>query len=130
MAVHAAKMEAEACNVSPGVQSLPSKVLKKLEPIMMQTMKQEKTMPKGTSPALGTRRTGVQRNTKMYMQLSTMLCTMPTHKMGLLLHINLAPSLYDCHSCVSYNYAISTSFCAIMSKILDFRSFPSMSGLQ
>ena len=109
IAVQAAKIEAEACNVSPGVQFLPSNVLKKLEPIMMQTMKQENTMPNGTSLASGTSRTGVQRKTKMYMQLSTMLWTMPIHKTGLLLQISLAPSLYDCHSLVSCKNALAES---------------------
>ena len=38
------------------------------EPTMMQTMKQEKTIPKGVLPVS---RTGVHRNTKMYMQDSS-----------------------------------------------------------
>ena len=41
---------------------------KRLEPTMMQTMKQEKTMPRGVEPVS---RTGVQRNTKMYMHDSS-----------------------------------------------------------
>ena len=41
---------------------------KRLEPTMMQTMKQEKTMPRGVEPVS---RTGVHRNTKMYIQDSS-----------------------------------------------------------
>ena len=51
------------------------KILKKLTSdlnLIYLTMKQEKIMPRGAdAPALD--RTGVQRKTKMYMQLSTML---------------------------------------------------------
>ena len=39
------------------------------EPTMMQTMKQENTIPRGTGEPVS--RTGVQRNTKMYMQDSS-----------------------------------------------------------
>ena len=38
------------------------------EPTMMQTMKQEKTIPRGVLPVS---RTGVHRNTKTYMQDSS-----------------------------------------------------------
>ena len=38
---------------------------KRAEPTMMQTMKQENTIPRGVEPVS---RTGVQRKTKMYMQ--------------------------------------------------------------
>ena len=41
---------------------------KRAEPTMMQTMKQENTMPRGVEPVS---RTGVQRKTKMYMQDSS-----------------------------------------------------------
>ena len=41
---------------------------KSAEPTMMQTMKQENTMPRGVEPVS---RTGVQRKTKMYMQDSS-----------------------------------------------------------
>merc|ERR1712029_936414 len=47
----------------------------------MQTIKQENIMPKGPW-LVGTSKTGVQRKTKIYMQLSMMLCTIPTHKIG------------------------------------------------
>jgi hypothetical protein len=92
MAVQAAKMVADVCKVCPGVQSLAKSFEKKLEPIIMQTMKHEKIMPNGTSLS-GTSITGVQRNTKMYMQLSMMLWTMPIHKTGRLDTIRLKPSL-------------------------------------
>ena len=55
------------------------------------TMKQEKIIPSGAGAA-AVDRTGVQRKTKMYMQLSTMLCTSPTKKMGRLRQISSAPS--------------------------------------
>ena len=42
---------------------------KRAEPTMMQTMKQENTMPRGTGEPVS--RTGVQRNTKMYIQDSS-----------------------------------------------------------
>ena len=54
-------------------------------------MKQEKIIPSGAGAA-AVDRTGVQRKTKMYMQLSTMLCTSPTKKMGRLRQISSAPS--------------------------------------
>ena len=41
---------------------------KRAEPTMMQTMKQENTMPRGVEPVS---KTGVQRKTKMYMQDSS-----------------------------------------------------------
>ena len=41
------------------------RIEKRALPTMMQTMKQEKTIPRGVEPVS---RTGVQRNTKMYMQ--------------------------------------------------------------
>ena len=41
------------------------RMVKRDEPTMMQTMKQEKTIPKGVVPVS---RTGVHRNTKIYMQ--------------------------------------------------------------
>ena len=50
---------------------------KRALPTMMQTMKQEKTMPRGVLPVS---RTGVQRNTKMYMQDSNRDCTHPSSK--------------------------------------------------
>merc|ERR1719400_1354142 len=41
------------------------RIEKRALPTMMQTMKHEKTIPRGVLPVS---RTGVQRNTKMYMQ--------------------------------------------------------------
>ena len=50
---------------------------KKAEPTMMQTMKQEKTMPSGVEPVSST---GVQRKTKMYMQDSSRDWTTPSSR--------------------------------------------------
>ena len=47
------------------------------DPTMMQTMKQEKTMPRGVVPVS---RTGVHRNTKIYMQDSNRDWTAPSKK--------------------------------------------------
>jgi hypothetical protein len=54
-------------------------------------MKHEKIIPSGAGDPCADM-TGVQRNTKMYMQLSTMLCTSPTKKIGRFLQIRSAPS--------------------------------------
>ena len=50
---------------------------KKAEPTMMQTMKQEKTMPSGVEPVSST---GVHRKTKMYMQDSSRDWTTPSSR--------------------------------------------------
>ena len=50
---------------------------KRALPTMMQTMKQEKTMPRGVLPVS---RTGVQRNTKMYIQDSSRAWADPNRK--------------------------------------------------
>ena len=47
--------------------------LKMLDPIMIQTMKQENIIPSGTSLFFGIKSTGVHKKTKMYIQLSMML---------------------------------------------------------
>ena len=47
--VQMAKIVAAVCKVSPGVQFLLTKVLKRLDPIIIQTMKQEKIIPRGTA---------------------------------------------------------------------------------
>ena len=98
MVVHIANMMVANRRVSPGVQSVPDDLnsrealldwkftyqllfyepffknqLNKLEPIMMQTIKHENIIPKGTSSLLGMSRTGVHKNTKIYMQLSMIL---------------------------------------------------------
>ena len=59
---------------------------------MMQTMKAEKAIPKGRGPSLLPVRTGVQRNTKMYMHASTMLCMAPNSNTRLSFTIYLYPS--------------------------------------
>ena len=48
-----------------------------LEPIMMATMKQAKTMPKGGLTGM---RTGVHMNTKMYITDSITVCRRPSSK--------------------------------------------------
>ena len=63
-------------------------------PFKKVTMKQEKIMPRGAG-AEAVDKTGVHRNTKMYMQLSTMLWTRPIKKIGRLRQIINAPSRYD-----------------------------------
>ena len=47
--VHIAKVVAALCKVSPGVQFLLISVLKRLDPIMIQTIKHEKIIPRGTA---------------------------------------------------------------------------------
>ena len=63
---------------------------KRALPTMMQTMKQEKTMPRGVLPVS---RTGVQRNTKMYMQDSSRDWQDPRRKTWLSLKMILSPSM-------------------------------------
>ena len=53
------------------------RIEKTAEPTMMQTMKQEKTMPRGVLPVS---RTGVQRNTKMYIHDSSRAWADPNRK--------------------------------------------------
>ena len=50
---------------------------KSADPTMMQTMKQEKTMPRGVLPVS---RTGVHRNTKMYIHDSSRAWADPNRK--------------------------------------------------
>ena len=52
---------AEFFNVSPGFHPIFKNQLNKLEPIIMQTIKHEKIIPRGTSLFLGMRRTGVPK---------------------------------------------------------------------
>ena len=71
---------------------LRSKVLTE-EPIMMHTIKQEKTRPNGQFPEdLFESKTGVQRKTKTYMMDSNMDCTKPRRRMVLSLKIARNPS--------------------------------------
>ena len=62
------------------------------DPTMMQTMKQEKTMPRGVVPVS---KTGVQRNTKMYMQDSSSDWTVPRSRTCLSLKMILRPSMQE-----------------------------------
>merc|ERR1719228_1966681 len=68
------------------------RIEKRADPTMMHTMKQEKTMPRGVAPVS---RTGVQRNTKMYMQDSNRDCTDPRSKTCSSLNMILSPSIHD-----------------------------------
>ena len=61
---------------------------KRALPTMMQTMKQEKTMPRGVLPVS---RTGVQRNTKMYMADSAVVWTSPSWRTLLVLRMVCRP---------------------------------------
>jgi len=63
------------------------------EPIMIQTMKHEKTKPSGQWPTES--RTGVHRKTKMYMIDSNMDCTTPRRKMMGSLKMTRNPSRND-----------------------------------
>merc|ERR1719278_1108603 len=65
---------------------------KRAEPSMMQTMKQLKTIPRGVAPVS---RTGVQRNTKMYMQDSNRDWTHPNSKIFSSLKMILRPSMQE-----------------------------------
>ena len=51
--------------ISPSEKPRLERIEKTAEPTMIQTMKQEKTMPKGVVPVSST---GVHRKTKIYMQ--------------------------------------------------------------
>merc|ERR1711971_1280368 len=66
--------------MAASLQPLWLRMEKRAEPTMMQTMKQEKTMPRGTGEPVS--RTGVQRNTKMYMQDSSNPGTSPAAAPG------------------------------------------------
>ena len=61
--------------ISASVKPRFERMEKMAEPTIMQTMKQEKTIPRGVEPVS---RTGVHRNTKMYMQDSRRDCTAPS----------------------------------------------------
>ena len=60
------------------------------EPSMMQTMKVEKTRPRGRR-GLFCSRTGVQRNTKMYMADSAVVWTSPSWRTLLVLRMVCRP---------------------------------------
>ena len=60
------------------------------EPSMMQTMKVEKTRPRGRR-GLCCSRTGVQRNTKMYMADSAVVWTSPSWRTLLVLRMVCRP---------------------------------------
>lgn len=63
------------------------------EPIIIQTMKQEKTKPSGQCPTES--RTGVHRKTNMYIIDSNMDCTTPKRKMMGSLKMTRNPSRND-----------------------------------
>merc|ERR1712080_197671 len=67
------------------------------EPTMMQTMKQEKTMPSGMEVVctVGGSSTGVHRNTKMYMHDSSNDCTVPSNRIFSSLKMILSPSMQE-----------------------------------
>ena len=65
-----------------------------LEPIMIHNMKHENIIPNGGDVvADGEVRTGVHKNTKMYMQDSIMLCINPRRNILLLDRISRRPCL-------------------------------------
>ena len=72
---------------------LSSRVLME-DPIIMHTMKQEKTRPKGQLPP-AVSRMGVHRNTKMYMMGSNMDCTSPSNRIVSFWKMTRKPSEKD-----------------------------------
>ena len=76
--------------ISASEKPLLLRMEKRALPTMMQTMKHEKTMPRGV---LSVSRTGVQRNTKMYMQDSRRDWQEPRRRTCLSLKMILSPSI-------------------------------------
>ena len=76
--------------VEGGMLRLRSNVLAE-EPIIMETIKQENTSPRGQLPPAESK-IGVHKNTKMYIIDSKALCTMPRNKMVLSAKIARTPS--------------------------------------
>ena len=76
--------------ISASEKPLLLRMEKRALPTMMQTMKHEKTIPRGVLPVS---RTGVQRNTKMYMQDSRRDWQDPRRRTCLSLKMILSPSI-------------------------------------
>ena len=76
---------------------------KVLDPIMIHNIKQENIIPNGGDVvAVGDVRTGVHKNTNMYIQDSIMLWINPRSNIRLFEWIRRSPSLYDFINSVSW----------------------------